>query len=205
MGRQIASRMLVSNARVPATRVRLPAVATVVAIAACVAACSGPSGSGGTSALTTGSILSSASKAPVNPDNAATRHTKVAMVSAAAAKCGFYFDPAKLRQSAVQAQVTGGAPEGKVLQDYDAAFVRTAKALSEDAEFCSEGRNASIKSDLNRHLAGDFATVAHVDKGPKQQSTWEWLVDGGQKADAGKLDRNEVFFPSGGAQTATPR
>ena len=64
---------------------------------------------------------------------------------------------------------------------------------------------ASLKSDLNRHLAGDFTTIAYVDKGPKTQSTWDWLVDGGQKADAGKMDGNAIFFPSGGAQTTTPR
>jgi hypothetical protein len=177
----------------------------IAGTAVSLTACSGPSGSGGTSSLVTGSVFSSAPKAPVNPDNPTMRHVKVAMVSASAVKCGFYFDPAKLRQSATTAQAGDGAQLTKVQQDYDAMFARTAKALAADGEFCADGRLGTIKSDLNRHISGDFTTVAHVDKGPKQQSAWEWLSDGGQKADAGKMDRNEVFFPSGGAQTTTPR
>jgi hypothetical protein len=183
-------------------RITVFAAGSIAAVG--LAACSGPGG-GGSSSLITGSVFSSAPKAPVNPDNPAIRHAKVAMVSASAVKCGFYFDPAKLRQSATTAQAGAGEALTKVQQDYDASFGRTAKALATDPEFCGAGRVATIKSDLNRHLAGDFTTVTHADKGPKEQSAWDWLVDGGQKADAGKLDRNEVFFPSGGAQTATPR
>ena len=91
----------------------------LLALAASLAACSGPSASGASSSLVTGSVFSSAPKAPVNPDNPASRHTKVAMVSASAVKCGFYFDPAKLRQSTIDAQAAGG-DLAKVQQDYDA-------------------------------------------------------------------------------------
>ena len=178
---------------------RTPVITLAVLAALGLSACSGPSGSG-SSSLITGSVFSSAPKAPVNPDNPTTRHTKVAMVSAAAVKCGFYFDPAKLRVTATQAAGGDKAP-----QEYDASYTRTATAIAGDAEFCNPGRVAIVKSDLNRHIAGDFTTVAHADKGPKQQSAWDWLVDGGQKADAGKTDYNAVFFPSGGSQTTTQR
>lgn len=175
----------------------------VIGMVFCVSACSDPSGSGASS-LVTGSIFSSAPKAAANPDDPARRPTRVALVSASAVKCGFYFDPAKLRQSLLTTQ-TAGEQLAKAQKSYDDAFARTSKALADQNDFCTEGQVADLKSDLNRHLAGDFTAVAKVDKGPKSRSAWEWLTDSGQKADAGKLDRNEVFFPSGGAQTATPR
>ena len=170
----------------------------------------GCSNSGGisTSSLITGSVSPGASIAPAKVDDPATRPTKVAMVSAAAVRCGFYFDPGKLRQSLLTSQTADGVAGEqltKAQQAYDNTYARFSKALATSADFCSESQVADIKSDLTRHLAGDFTTVAKVAKGPKQQSAWEWLADGGQKADAGKMDGNAIFFPSGGAQTTTPR
>jgi hypothetical protein len=183
-------------------------IAVALAGSVSLAACSGPSGSGSTS-LVTGSVFSSAPKAAVNPDNPALRPTKVALVSAGAVKCGFYFDPAKLRQAFLASHTSNsGLPAdqiGKAQQSYDTAFERGAKALGPQEGFCTDGQVGQLKADLNRHLAGDYTTVAHLDKGPKQPSTWDWLVDGGQKADAGKMDANQIFFPSGGAQSTTAR
>ena len=180
-----------------------------VCAAASLAGCSGAGSD--SSALTTGSIFSSPAKAAVAPALPAApevRPTAVAMTSARAARCGFYFDPAKLRQSFLTAQSASGVkPEdlAKVQQTYDGTYARFSKALATDEGFCSEAQVADIKLDLNRHLAGDFTNVQRVSTAPKPMSTWEWLTDGGQKADAGKMDRNEIFFPSGGSQTTTPR
>ena len=195
--------------------VRGRAVLALVTVAG-LAACSGPSGSGGTSSLVTGSVLSAGPKSPatadaaqaVKPDDPMSRPVNVAWTSARAAKCGFYFDPAKLRQSFLASQATSGLQADQLTksqQNYDAAHVRVAKALADKDDYCTEVQNADIKSDLTRHLAGDFATVVKVAKGPKPPGVWEWLTDSGQKADAGKLDNNAIFFPSGGAVVATPR
>ena len=180
---------------------------SAVVVAAALGACSGSGAGEGSSSLITGSLFTGAAKPAAKVDEPASRPGKVAMISAAAVKCGFYFDPAKLRQSFVASQATSvpGSDPVKVQQTYDAAFSRASTALASQNDFCTPGQVADIKSDLNRHLAGDFTIVAKVDKGPKQQTAWEWLVDGGQKADNAKMDPNAIFFPSGGAQTTMER
>lgn len=186
-----------------------------MAMASALAGCSGPS-SGGSSSLMTGSIFSSAPKtAPgadgaqaVRPEDPLARPVGVAWTSARAAKCGFYFDPAKLRQSFLTSQVADGVNGeqlAKVQQTYDTSFARVSKALAGQDDYCSSPQVTDIKRDLNRHLAGDFKVADKSATAPKTQSTWDWLTDSGQKADNAKLDRNEVLFPSGGAQTASPR
>lgn len=177
---------------------------------------SGCSGSGGgASSLTTGSIFPSAPKTAAAADGAPAvkaedpqaKPVSVAWTSARAAKCGFYFDPAKLRQSFLSSQTAGGAgPEqlAKVQQSYDNSYARVSKVLATQDDYCTESQNADIKSDLNRHLAGDFTVTQKIAKA-QGQSAWEWLVDGGQKADAGKMDSNAIFFPSGGAQSTVER
>jgi hypothetical protein len=178
-----------------------------------LAGCSGPSGS--SSSLVTGSIFSSAPKtaaaadgAPaVKPEDPAARPVNVAWTSARAARCGFYFDPAKLRQSFLTSQIADGAKGDqltKVQQSYDTSFARVSKALASQETYCDESQVADIKANLNRHIAGDFA-VAKPAKVAQQGGALDWLTDGGQKSDVSKLDRNELFFPSGGAQTAGPR
>ena len=179
-----------------------------------LAACSGPSGS--SSSLVTGSIFSSAPKtaaaadgAPaVKPEDPAARPVNVAWTSARAAKCGFYFDPAKLRQSFLTSQVADGVKGeqlAKVQQSYDTSFARVAKALAGQDTYCDEQQVAEIKSNLNRHLAGDFSTAAKPTKVAQKEGALDWFLDAGQKSDVAKMDRNEIFFPSGGAQTAGPR
>ena len=171
-------------------------------IAAGLGACSGTSGSeGASSSFITGSVFSSAPKTPPPVDVPANRPVKVAMNSAAAVKCGFYFDTAKLRQSFLASHVATvpGSDPAKVQKDYDTSFARATAALGGQSDFCTPTEVGFLKADLKRYLAGDFATVARVEKGPKQLSAWEYFMDGG--SNAGKMDVNEVFFPSGGAQT----
>lgn len=176
-----------------------------------LAACSGPSGSS-SSSLVTGSIFSSAPKtaaaadgAPaVKPEDPAARPVNVAWTSARAARCGFYFDPAKLRQSFLTSQIADGVKGdqlAKAQQSYDTSFARVSKALAGQETYCDEQQVAEIKGNLNRHLAGDFST-AKPTKVAQQGGAFDWLLDGGQKT---KMDANDIFFPSGGAQTASPR
>ncbi len=185
----------------------------ILGIGIAMAGCSGPSGS--SSSLVTGSIFSSAPKtaaaadgAPaVKPEDPATRPINVAWTSARAARCGFYFDPAKLRQSFITSQIADGVKGdqlAKAQQSYDASFTRVSKALAGQETYCDEPQVADIKANLNRHLAGDFSTAKPA-KVTQTAGAFDWLVDGGQKSDVSKMDRNDIFFPSGGGQTAGPR
>ena len=185
----------------------------ILGLAAGLSACSGPSGSGASS-LITGSLFSSAPKtaaaadgAPaVKPEDPASRPVNVAWTSARAVKCGFYFDPARLRQSFLTRQIADGVKGdqlAKAQQSYDASYTRVSKALVDQDGYCDEHQVADIKGNLNRHLAGDFSTAQKVAKATPKEGAFDWLWDG--SSNSNKLDRNELFFPSGGAQTAGPR
>ena len=116
-----------------------------------LAGCSGSSG------LTTGSLLGeNKPAAPVNDGPA--RAFQVGTVSARAIKCGFNFDPGKLkvnyltyeRQQPVTQDVT------KLERMYDVSFNAVAKAVAAEGEYCSDAKTKTIKADLSRHLAGDY-------------------------------------------------
>jgi hypothetical protein len=188
----------------------IPGLASIVA--ACLSGCSG-GGTNGSSSLITGSLFSSAPKtaaaadgAPaVKPEDPAARPVNVAWTSARAAKCGFYFDPAKLRQSFLTSQIADGNKGeqlAKSQQSYDTTYVRVTTALAGQEAYCDEQQVADIKSNLNRHLAGDFSTAQKVVKAAPQEGAFAWLMDGSQ---ASKKDYNDTFFPSGGAHTAGQR
>lgn len=113
--------------------------------------------SGGSELLSTGSLLGeSKPAAPVNDGPA--RAFQVGTVSARAVKCGFNFDPAKLkanylafeRQQPVTQDVT------KLERMYDVSFNAVAKAVAAEGEYCSDTKTRTIKADLGRHLAGDY-------------------------------------------------
>ncbi len=148
------------------------------------AACSG----GG---LTTSSILGglkSPPKAPVAVNDTSSRTLQVAATSARAVKCGYYFDPARLRASFLAAEAASGAPVadlGKVEQTYDMTFRRVSTSIDKADDFCSEDQTREIKSDLTRHLAGDYAPrVRYV---PEATSV----------ASNPPLDRERIFDPAG--------
>jgi hypothetical protein len=81
----------------------------------------------------------------------------VAWTSARAQRCGFYFDPAKLRSSylAFEARQPGADP-AKAEKTYDATFKTIRERAAADPDYCTDTKSAEIKKDLNRHLAGDF-------------------------------------------------
>jgi hypothetical protein len=132
------------------------AVAVTLAASA-LGGCSAGSGSGG---LTTGALFGSAqaeSVAAAVPDGS-VRAAQVGAVSARAAKCGFNFDPASLRSSFLAAETAADpAALGKVEREYDTIRSKVAAAIAKDHEFCSDSKSAEIKSDLTRHMAGDFS------------------------------------------------
>lgn len=120
--------------------------ALVLAVAGCGASIPGLS----TSAL---------SNKPQAPQNDPTsRALQVGSTSARAQKCGFNFDPAKLRTQFLAAEAaTNPADSDKLSKIYDTAFNGVSKAVAGQGEsYCSETKVAQIKTDLSRHLTGDY-------------------------------------------------
>lgn len=150
------------------------------------AACS----SGG---LTTSSIFGGSSppvKAAVAVNDTSSRTLQVAATSARAVKCGYYFDPARLRASFLAAEAASGAPVadlGKVEQAYDMTFRRVAASIAKAEDFCSEDQTREIKSDLTRHLAGNYA--------PRPRYASETTVASSPRVEP--MDRERIFDPTG--------
>jgi hypothetical protein len=121
-----------------------------VALAACNA---GP-------LLQTGSLSPAATDAPPKQVTSIDRALHVAATSARAQKCGYYFDPNGLRANFLTAETQRGTgPEDlvKVTQSYDYTHRTISGKIANSAEYCaSEARTDTIKSSLNKVLAGDF-------------------------------------------------
>jgi hypothetical protein len=116
-----------------------------------VAGCSASSG------LTTGALLGE--DKPTGPVNdAPARAFQVGTVSARAVKCGFNFDPAKLKATylAYERQLPGAQDAAKIERIYDVSFNGVAKAVAAEGEYCTTAKTKVIKTDLGRHLAGDY-------------------------------------------------
>ncbi len=121
-------------------------------VALAVAGCSGSSG------LTTGALLGEDKPPPGEVNDAPSRAFQVGTVSARAVKCGFNFDPGKLKANylAYERQQPGAQDASKVERIYDVSFNGVAKAVAAEGEYCSDSKTKAIKSDLGRHLAGDY-------------------------------------------------
>jgi hypothetical protein len=128
-------------------------------------------GCSGATELTTGSLFGSGEKpapgpaAPVN--DPAMRAFQVGTVSARAIKCGFNFDPAKLKTNylAYERTLSPTADVAQIERTYDASFNGVAKAVVGETDYCTSDKTKTIKADLARHLAGDYTPSA----APKQQ------------------------------------
>jgi hypothetical protein len=120
--------------------------------AALLAAC-GNSASG----LTTGSAGSEA-PGTIGNDHPLARPVAVAWTSARAQRCGFYFDPTKLRTSYLAYEGKQSPPDqlAKAEKTYDSTFKTISQRVSGDPDYCNERATGQIKTDLQRHLAGDF-------------------------------------------------
>jgi hypothetical protein len=132
----------------------------VVLVAVMLAGCSAAT------ELTTGSLFGSGAKpapAPAGPVNdPATRAFQVGTVSARAIKCGFNFDPAKLKTNylAYEHTLSATADISQIERTYDASFNGVAKAVVGETDYCTSEKTKTIKADLARHLAGDYTPGA---------------------------------------------
>ena len=127
----------------------------VIYCAALLASC-GNSASG----LTTGSAEAGAGEMPgaIPNDHPLARPVAVAWTSARAQRCGFYFDPGKLRASYLAYEAKQSAPDqlSKAEKSYDSTFKTIQTRAAADADYCTDRKSGEIKADLQRHLAGDF-------------------------------------------------
>ncbi|HEX4893968.1 MAG TPA: hypothetical protein VFV47_11815 [Hyphomicrobiaceae bacterium] len=165
-------------------------VLSLAMMAGLAAACS----SGSPSSILTGST--STAPAPASPPVAATpvdRATLAATTAAQAARCGYNFDPGRLRAGYLTYEAAQGtaAPELASLEKlYDTTRGRISAAIGSAEEFCVEETTDKIKRDLTRNLAGDFS--APVKRAPPPKS-W-WGSSGNEK-----FDQDKVLYPRGRA------
>src|SRR5262245_39728297 len=124
--------------------------------------------SGGASGLLGGETAAAdAPGAGLNNDDPAVRPVAVAWTAARAQRCGFYFDPGKLRSSYLVFEARQSSPEqlAKAEKSYDSTFKTIRERVAADPDYCSDGKSADIKKDLTRHLAGDFSPNCPKPKG----------------------------------------
>jgi hypothetical protein len=168
----------------------------VAGAALALGACSGSSG------VSTGSLIGgegSAAAATATPAAAAvpgapisdptSRAFQVGSTAARAVKCGYNFDPVKLRTNflATEAATVSAGDIPRIEKVYDTAYNGVAKAVATQPNYCSPEKTAEIKANLTRHLAGDY-TPAQVKKQPEAPgwfSNWTGAQDGGPKFGSG--------------------
>lgn len=140
---------------------------------------------------TTGSLLGTQPK--VNPNDPLTRTMDVAATSARAIKCGYNFDPAKLKNQFISAETAANPADAvKFAQVYDTAFNGVSKALAEKgADYCTPLKVARIKLALTRHLNGDYtpAPPEPSEDGGGLLSGW-----GGESSSTGKGANMQDMF-----------
>lgn len=144
-----------------------------------------------TGSLFGGTTEAAAPAAAAGPSNDPTsRAFQVGSVSARAVKCGYHFDPAKLRTSFLASESGAVAPTDlpRVEKVYDTAFNGVTKAVAGQSGYCTPDKTADIKANLTRHLAGDF-TPSPPKAVPKEDggwfSNWGGAQDGGPKFGSG--------------------
>lgn len=144
------------------------------------------------SGLTTGSLLGDDKPAAPVADPSA-RAFQVGTASARAVKCGFNFDPGKLKANylAYEKQQAPGQDTAKVERIYDVSFNGVAKAVAAaEGEYCSDGKVRQIKADLTRHLAGDYTPS------PPKEEQEEGLFSGWGSGSGGESSRKKVTMPT---------
>jgi hypothetical protein len=115
----------------------------------------------------TGSLFGGAA-APAQPQQPTSdpmsRAVQVGTTSARAVKCGFNFDPVKLRTQFLATEsvsLTNPGDVSKIGQAYDIGFNGVSKAVAAQGEdYCNSVKTAKIKEALNRHLTGDYTPAA---------------------------------------------
>jgi hypothetical protein len=147
------------------------------------------SGSGG--GLTTGSLFGGAQAKPVT-DERTERALLAGATSARAARCGYNFDPNRLRHAYIAYETAqGGSPDelAKAEKAFDYTRTSLAAKIAKEEDFCSEAKTKEIKAALTKQLAGDFTTPP---KKPEVQVPSGWFGSAGSQQ---PMDREKIFDP----------
>lgn len=164
----------------------------MVSLALSVAAC-------GSSALDASSLLpkipgttASVTPSAPKPITATDRAVHVAQISAKAQKCGYNFDPAKLKAGFMAAETGRGTPADEVMRiekAYDLIGRKVAASIADPSAYCSSGTTEGIKRDLTAVLAGQFdppkavdydAVLAGYTKKPDEKFDYERAIGGSE-------------------------
>jgi hypothetical protein len=137
--------------------------------------------------------------AKVANEDPAARPIAVAWTSARAQRCGFYFDPGKLKASylAYEAKQSGPDLAAKAAKSYDTTFKTIHDRVASDPDYCSDRKSAEIKADLTRHLAGDFRP--NFPKPKVVESCWLYCGDGSSEEWSGDKYWQEQAKRQGGS------
>jgi hypothetical protein len=95
----------------------------------------------------------------IKPDDPKAKAVQVAWTAARAQKCGYNFDAAKLKASYLASEARAGAAQPQIAEfdkTYDTTFVTVSANIKTDDTYCNERKTATIKADLQRHLAGNY-------------------------------------------------
>lgn len=145
-------------------------------------------GCSGTSSLTTASLFGGDDKpaAPAVVNDPPMRAFQVGTVSARAIKCGFNFDPAKLKASYLmyEGKQPGGTDMAKLEKIYDVSFNGVAKAVATQKSYCTPQKTKKIKADLTRHLAGDY-TPSAPERVPQEEGIFSGWGSSGSDSSEG--------------------
>ena len=158
-------------------------------------ALSGCSGGPSLPSLSTGSVTpqQGAAAAPAAAEQPGTKNDptqrafQVGSTSARAVKCGFYFDPVRLKQQFLASEATlGAAGEAitKIEKIYDVSFNGITRAITPREDYCTDAKSKEIKADLTRHLAGDYTPVQRK-VAAKEDGFFSGLFDGADNVDSG--------------------
>lgn len=151
----------------------------------------GCSGSG----LSTGSIFggakttnAAAAPAPDPNGDPTMRALQVGSTSARAVKCGYNFDPGKLKAAFLAHELgrgAGVADTGRIEQIYDVAYNGVTKASAGEVKYCTPEKTAEIKEALTRHLAGDYSPNFKKKAEPEDPGMFSgfWGGGSGSKSD----------------------
>jgi hypothetical protein len=158
----------------------------MIAISLVLGACSGNSPS-----LTTGSLFGGAQAKPVTDDRT-ERAILAGATSARAARCGYNFDPTRLRQSYIAYETAqGGPPEelAKAERTFDYTRTSLVAKIAQEEDFCSDSKTKEIKAALTKQLAGDFSTPPK-----KEEVKVSTGIFGGSNSQP-PMDREKIFDP----------
>ena len=149
-------------------------------------ACSGADGG----SVATGSLFGAKGKPP--PDERTERAMLAGATSARAVRCGYNFDPNRLRQAYVAYETAqGGTFEeiGKAEKTFDYTRTSLATKIAAEEDFCSDSKTKDIKAALTKQLAGDFSTPP---KKPEVQVSSGWF---GGSPTREPMDTDKIFNP----------